>query len=51
LPEFVSKLGDTTLWAAIGAGVLGLFLKLIQSIQSFRHRHEDKPIVMKVEPK
>jgi hypothetical protein len=38
--EFASKLGDTALWAAIGASVLGVLLKLIQTAQSSFHRRE-----------
>jgi hypothetical protein len=44
--EFASKLGDTALWATIGAAVLGVLLKLIQSVQSSLHRR-DRQIVMK----
>jgi hypothetical protein len=34
--EFVSKLADTILWSSIGAAVLGLILKLIQTVGNTR---------------
>jgi hypothetical protein len=45
------KLGDTALWATIGALVLGFLLKAIQSIQTSLHRREDKPVNIKLDIK
>jgi hypothetical protein len=38
--EFVRKLADTVLWSSIGAAVLGLILKLIQSVQHHHREHK-----------
>ena len=38
--EFVSKLADTVLWSSIGAAVLGLIIKLIQTVQ--HHQVQEK---------
>ena len=45
---FASKLGDTVLWSSIGAAVLGLLLKVVQSIQESSHRRDAKPIVTRL---
>lgn len=44
MTEFANKLGDTVLWASIGAAVRGAILKLIQSVQMSHPNREDKPI-------
>lgn len=40
MTDFVSKLADTVLWSSIGAAVLCLIIKLIQSVQHHHREHK-----------
>ncbi len=44
MPDFGSKLGDTALWSAIGAAVLGTCLKLVAWTQLWLRRRDKSPI-------